>query len=125
MKDGLHTYYYKNGSVKYQKWYKDSKFHREDGPAFISYYEDGSVAYQQWCRDGMYHREDGPAQIAYYEDGSIEYQEWYKDGKHLRTICKDMLDAYMKANNVTPAHLFTDPDQLVRNSASIYLKEAV
>ena len=92
MKDGLYETYYENGQVKYQYWYKDDKYHRVDGPAYIEYYEDGQVS----C------------------------QRWYKDGKQLTTIPKHMLETYMQTNNLTVAHLLTDEDEVVRNSASKY-----
>ena len=47
-------------------WYKNGKYHREDGPAFE--YSDGKKI---WHKDGMCHREDGPAVI--YEDGRHLY----------------------------------------------------
>ena len=50
-----------------QRWFKNNKRHREDGPAVI--YDDGT---QFWYREGVLHREDGPALI--YSDG---VKEWY------------------------------------------------
>ena len=54
-----------------QYWYKNDKFHRDDGPAII--YSDGS---QFWYKNNVSHRDNGPADI--WEDGS---EIWYKDGK--------------------------------------------
>jgi hypothetical protein len=51
MRDGL--YIYSDGD---KFWYKDGKFHREDGPAVE--YIDGT---KYWFINGQYHREDGPA----------------------------------------------------------------
>jgi hypothetical protein len=67
MKDGI--YFDRAG----QTYYKNGKFHREDGPAAI--YRDGS---QIWYQNGIIHRDDGPAII--HPDGS---QDWYSNGKHL------------------------------------------
>ena len=146
MKDGLHIEYYADGSVHLHKWYKDGELHREDapaytyfypggggpyqqewwkdgkankddGPAYIVYYEDGSVKIHQWIVGSRTTRVDGPAWVAYYKDGSVEETQWWKDDKQLDSIPKEMLEAYMKANNVTVTDLFTDPDELVRTSA--------
>lgn len=57
-----------NGS---QRWLKEGKLHREDGPAVI--YTSGT---QFWYKEDKLHREDGPA--ATNADGS---QLWYKEGK--------------------------------------------
>jgi len=47
------------------------------------YYQDGSISYQVWYKDDKYHRDDGPAYISYNQDGSIFHQLWYKDGKNI------------------------------------------
>ena len=65
----------KNGKYKDKygniRWYKDGKYHREDGPAIIE--KDGSKA---WYLNGNLNREDGPAiELA---SGS---KYWYLDGK--------------------------------------------
>ena len=52
-----------------KRWYKDNKFHREDGPAV----EHTSGNY--WYQNGEQHREDGPA--VEYVDGA---KEWYYKG---------------------------------------------
>ena len=83
MRDGQNIGYYKDGSIRYEYWYKDDKYHRLDGPASIDYYEDGSISYERWYKDGKYHRLDGPASINYHKDGSISYEDWYKDGEEL------------------------------------------
>ena len=56
----------KNG---HQRWYKDGKYHREDGPAVIL-----TSGTEFWYKDGRRHREDGPASI--FGDGD---QYWYKN----------------------------------------------
>lgn len=71
------TIYYTNGvrciinktnttSPIHKVWIKDSKIHREDGPA-IEYY-DGS---KKWYKNGKVHREDGPA--VEWSDGTRQY----------------------------------------------------
>lgn len=60
---------YHDGS-KY--WYKNRKFHREDGPAVE--HLDG---YKEWWIEGSRHRTDGPA--VEYSNG---YKEWWVEGKN-------------------------------------------
>jgi len=55
-----------------QRWYKNGKIHREDGPAVI--YASGS---QEWRINGKLHRTDGPAVI--YADG---FQAWWLYGRN-------------------------------------------
>jgi hypothetical protein len=76
-------------------WYRDGKYHREDGPAIE--FADGD---KFWYRDGKRHREDGPAcesngDKVWFRDGkrhredgpAIEYvngnKVWYLNGKKL------------------------------------------
>ena len=77
-------------------WWKDGKFHREDGPAIIHpdgsewWYQndkkhrlDGpayidSAGYQYWYLNDELHREDGPAVI--YPNGG---EEWWQNGREL------------------------------------------
>ena len=64
MKNGLHI---DDHGEKF--WWKDGKWHREDGPAVE--YRDGSTF---WYKDGLRHRLDGPA-IEDYDGDTC----WYKD----------------------------------------------
>jgi hypothetical protein len=57
-----------------KKWYKEGKYHREDGPAVE--FLDGS---KEWYREGKHHRLDGPA--IEHKDGT---KYWYKEGKYHR-----------------------------------------
>jgi hypothetical protein len=85
--------------------------HREDGPAVERV--DGT---KEWFFYNKRHREDGPA--IEHTDGS---KKWYLKGEELKLkLPKYILINYMKANNLTVAHLFTDPDPLVRKSVSKY-----
>ena len=52
-------------------WYKNRKFHREDGPAVE--HLDG---YKEWWIEGLRHRTDGPAVI--FPNGE---KEWWIEGK--------------------------------------------
>jgi hypothetical protein len=53
------------------RWYQNGKWHRVDGPAYIS--KDGN---QIWYQNGKYHRVDGPAVIDEYGNWA-----WYQNGK--------------------------------------------
>jgi hypothetical protein len=73
-----------------------------------------------WYLNGKLHREDGPAW-----ECTNRAKYWYLNDKQLETIPKYVLANYMKANNLTLAHLLTDPDPIVRESASRYKWEEV
>jgi hypothetical protein len=70
--------------------------------------------------NGECHREDGPA--VEYPNGE---KWWFLNDKYLKIIPQYVLENYMKANNLTLAHLLTDPDPIVRESASKYKWEEV
>jgi hypothetical protein len=131
MKNGLY-----NGLLidKYgdKRWYLNGNLHREDGPAIEEV--DGT---KFWYLNGERHREDGPAVInneskLWYKDGTLHREDgpavelasgdkaWYLNDKQLEIIPQEVLINYMKANNLTLAHLLTDPDPLIRKSASKY-----
>ncbi len=68
-------------------WFKEGKFHREDGPAREFY--DGI---NLWYKDGNVHREDGPA-----KEWPSGYKEWYlKDQYYYEISLKNyiVLDYY-------------------------------
>jgi hypothetical protein len=132
MKNGL---YIENDGTK--AWYLNGKRHREDGPAIE--WSDGR---KWWITNGLFHREDGPAierfagTKVWYLNGKVhradgpaivgrELCEWWIDGEEFhesgdRFLPQNVLINYMKANNYTLAHLLTDPDPLVRKSATKY-----
>jgi hypothetical protein len=62
---------YGNGA---KVWYRNGKYHREDGPAVEDAY--GS---KYWWLNGQYHREDGPARE--WADGE---KEWWLNGQRHR-----------------------------------------
>ena len=84
--------YYSNGNKFNEKWRKDGKKHREDGPADICYNQDGIKDYESWYKDGEFHRLDGPAYTRYYEDGNKDYEEWnlcgqgYTESEHKELV---------------------------------------
>ena len=57
-----------------EKWLKDNKFHRTDGPAIV--YANGE---EVWYKNNNPHRADGPARI--FPDG-IEF--WYEDDRLIK-----------------------------------------
>jgi len=69
--------YYDNGQKKYERWYLNDKYHREDGPANQGWYEDGQKSYEKWYLNSKVHREDGPAIQDWYKNGQISYEEWW------------------------------------------------
>lgn len=56
-----------------QRWFKNGKRHREDGPAVINNNND-----KYWYRNGLLHRLDGPA-IEYSSGGG----SWYIKGTYI------------------------------------------
>jgi antitoxin component YwqK of YwqJK toxin-antitoxin module len=77
------TSYYTNGNIMYESYHIDNKLHRIDGPAYISYYSDGSIKSECYRINDFIHRENGPAVINYNEDGYIQEQEYYIHGIRL------------------------------------------
>jgi hypothetical protein len=57
-----------------KKWFKNNKYHRENGPAIE--YINGD---KKWFFNGRHHREDGPA--VELNDG---YRSWWLNGKRHR-----------------------------------------
>ena len=82
------TYEYKvihraDGSVEWERFYKEGLLHREgDRPSRVWYRADGSVAQEEFYKEGLYHREgDRPARVWYRADGSVEQEEFRKEGQ--------------------------------------------
>ena len=71
-------HYYENGYL-HKKYYPEIiKYHEyniKDATIF-EYYETG----QKWKKDGKYYREDGPSIIEYRENGQINLKTWYNNG---------------------------------------------
>lgn len=54
---------------------ENNDMHRLDGPAFIHH-----NGYKEWWKDGKFHREDGPAIIrCKYDNFSPKYEWWIND----------------------------------------------
>lgn len=67
-------------------WYKDGKYHREDGPAIK--YADGTKV---WYLNGECHREDGPA--IEQADG---YNQWWYRGKIVKCSSQKQFEQLIK-----------------------------
>jgi len=73
-------------------WYKNGKYHRENGPAVIL-----TDLHKAWYKNGLLHRSNGPA--VEYVSGSKEY--WY-NGKRLNNIKSDEdLKRYIKLLSIS------------------------
>lgn len=87
----------KNLEYKEERWYKNGKLHREDGPAVIInndkyWYKNGrkhrlndpaielANGNKYWYKNGKLHKEDGPAKII--DDGA--QKQWYVNGKFIK-----------------------------------------
>jgi antitoxin component YwqK of YwqJK toxin-antitoxin module len=75
--------YYENGIKRYEGWFLNNNYHREDGPAFQSWFSNGNKSYEGWYLNGILHRENAPAFIYYNQDGTIKESRWYLNGKNL------------------------------------------
>ena len=60
-------------------YFKDGKYHCENGPAAIEY-KDCKIVREEYYVNGKCHRVEGPA-IIYYEDGEIDQEEYYVNGE--------------------------------------------
>ena len=66
-----------------RRWYKEGKYHRDDGPAV-----EFANGHKEWLKEGERHRDDGPAiELA---DG---YKSWYLNGIYIE---KDNFDYIIK-----------------------------
>ena len=88
---------YPNGN---KFWFKEGKWHREDGPAIE--WRDGS---KSWLKEGNLHRTDGPA-----KGWSSGTKEWYLEGECYNNINLNnyvVLDSYKGKYNLTWYKLLT------------------
>jgi len=61
--------YYDNGNKQCEVWHQNKKYHRLDGPAFISYLINGDKQCEIWYQNGQLHRLDGYAATNYSNIG--------------------------------------------------------
>jgi len=73
--------YYPSGVMESELWTnaKGSK-HRDDGfPAEVTYHEHGGVAMQKFYRNGKLHRDEGPVEQEFAEDGSLVSEKYAQE----------------------------------------------
>lgn len=77
--------FYENGGEKlFLERNYGGEYDSVDGkPAFVTWHASGQVMIQEWYRDGKYHREDGPAVIEYAENGRVKAEKYYLDGEEV------------------------------------------
>ncbi len=98
------TWVYSNGKVFSERWYKNGKLHRDDGPAYNEWRENGKKKVEAWFTKGVAYRgktttEFDLRQVAIieydanemvrkktfcYKSGIIYLERWYKNGKDYR-----------------------------------------
>ena len=44
--------YYENGNIKEERWYKNNKYHRDNGPAIICYNENQNIINEEFYLNG-------------------------------------------------------------------------
>lgn len=71
-----------DGLTTMEKYYREGRLHREDGPALVWRYANGSTM-EKYYRDGKPHREDGLAMVSRHADGTTVV-EYFHDGKRHR-----------------------------------------
>lgn len=76
--------FYLNGKIKSETWYKNGKYHRENGPAYQLWYKNGQLWTEVWLKDGKVHRDDGPAYQIWHEDGQLKKELWYINGENIK-----------------------------------------
>lgn len=84
------------GQTVQEKWYRNGKLYRKNGPSVIIYHGKKCLEYSDefikftnefytlkiWKKNGVYHRDDGPAILLTFS-GNLEYFEWYKNGSRI------------------------------------------
>jgi hypothetical protein len=72
----------KKRTFKTEAYYDaDGKFHRLDGPAYVSYYDNGQLYREVWREHGRYKRDDGPCLVNYSVNGVLTEQIWNSNDK--------------------------------------------
>lgn len=88
---------------KEERWFKDDRWHRMNGPAKKKWFSSGQIKQKMWFKENKKHCENGPAEQHWHENGIIfcecwrikdkmhredgpAYQTWYKDGRPISVI---------------------------------------
>jgi len=69
--------YHPNGQKRYEEWYLNGKYHRDNGPDYQEWYDNGQKRLESWWLNNKLHREDGPALQRWSENGQKEYEWWW------------------------------------------------
>lgn len=77
------TEWHWNDWKAYEKWYKDGKQSRDNGPAETRWDLNG-VTFKKWFRDGQLHRNKKPAIEQWDENGVKFYEAWYEYDKLIK-----------------------------------------
>ena len=74
-----------SGVAVSEKWCKEGKSHREDGPAQITRdASTGTVVREAWIRNNKYHRTDGPAIILRHPTTEhVYFSAWYRNDEKI------------------------------------------
>jgi hypothetical protein len=81
-------YHQETGALMEERYYWNSRLHRENGPAVVEYHhENGAVILEGYYRRGFMHRDpkQGPARIERNNSGTVNLIEgYYVNGKPFR-----------------------------------------
>lgn len=77
------TEWHWNDQKAYEKWYKDGKQSRDNGPAETRW-ELSGVTFKKWFRNGQLHRNKKPAVEQWDENGVKFYEAWYKNDRLIK-----------------------------------------
>ena len=93
--------YHKSGFLWLKAYYHNGLSHKKVGPATITYKANGKLSSEEYYIDGGLHREDGPATIEYFDHGDgIEWEAWYVNGSMHREDGPAELEYDIKGNVV-------------------------
>lgn len=96
----LVTYFYKDGSIKKEKWYQDELLHRDnDLPSIIKYFRNKSYI-KIWCKNNKFHRDNDLPAVIHYEDDKIKSESWHQNDIYYRDNDLPSQIEYYENNNI-------------------------
>lgn len=66
----------KNGNVYMISYKRDGKFHRTNGPAYVTFFQNGVKFSERYYIDGFPENKNGPTTVRYHENGKIRSKIW-------------------------------------------------
>jgi hypothetical protein len=72
--------YNSKGQKEIERWFKNNRLFRNDGPAFQTWYENGNKKTETWYKNNKLHRIDGPALQIWDENGQKQIEKYYENG---------------------------------------------